>query len=279
MIGKSTPQTRLCPYCANSIQEDAAKCNYCKAELSSDDAPEWLKRDGSPSESRIGLKSARRFSLPAKFIWPGAMLFVALSAFFAGGYMRRSELSSAMQANLKQLQTKDQMIQSQEAQLAQTRQQLEENSKQLAATKTQLEENDKKLSAAEQRLGAASREVNRLSANRPVATRRTASRTPDPASSSSQPAARRTAEPGVYETTQATAVYDNPSASARVISQIGSGTRINVVGSTGGWLEVRSNRGNPPGFVRSEDARRAGRATREAPRRTAQNRDPAIERR
>jgi hypothetical protein len=30
---------------------------------------------------------------------------------------------------------------------------------------------------------------------------------------------------------------------------------INVVSSAGGWLEVRSKRGNPPGYVRSDDAR------------------------
>jgi hypothetical protein len=43
-----------------------------------------------------------------------------------------------------------------------------------------------------------------------------------------------------------------------VISKIESGTRINVVGSTGGWLEVRSRRGNPPGYVRADDAREGG---------------------
>ncbi|HZA56243.1 MAG TPA: SH3 domain-containing protein, partial [Candidatus Udaeobacter sp.] len=75
-----------------------------------------------------------------------------------------------------------------------------------------------------------------------------------------QPVARRTAEPGVYETTRATSVYENPSSASRVISQISSGTRINVVSSAGGWLEVRSKRGNPPGYVRSDDARLTDRA-------------------
>ena len=85
-------------------------------------------------------------------------------------------------------------------------------------------------------------------------------RAPDTAASiPAAPAARRTAEPGVYETTQATSVYENPSSTARVISQIGRGTRINVVSSAGEWLEVRSNRGNPPGYVRSDDARLIGR--------------------
>ncbi|HSC41632.1 MAG TPA: SH3 domain-containing protein, partial [Candidatus Binatia bacterium] len=79
-----------------------------------------------------------------------------------------------------------------------------------------------------------------------------------PASSGSYPAplppARRM-EAAVYETVHEASVYDNPSSQARVISQIRGGTRINVVSSAGDWLEVRSKHGNPPGYVRSNDAR------------------------
>lgn len=121
MIGESTAQTRLRPYCANSIAEDAANCPYCKADFSSQFTPQWLKRDGQSSQPRMGPDNRKRFSIPAKFIWITAMLVVALIAFFAGGYRQRSELSLSSQANLKQLQGKDQMIQSQEGQLAQTR--------------------------------------------------------------------------------------------------------------------------------------------------------------
>jgi uncharacterized protein YgiM (DUF1202 family) len=71
----------------------------------------------------------------------------------------------------------------------------------------------------------------------------------------------RTAEAGVYETTRPTSVYENPSSGSTVISQIDKGTRINVVGSRGDWLEVRSKRGNPPGYVRSDDARQIARAS------------------
>jgi hypothetical protein len=35
----------------------------------------------------------------------------------------------------------------------------------------------------------------------------------------------------------------------------GKGTRINVVSAAGDWLEVRSKHGNPPGYVRSDEAR------------------------
>ena len=189
------------------------------------------------------------------------MLVVAVIAFFAGGYIHRSELLLSSQAYSKQLQAKDQTIQSQEAQLAQTRQQLNENSNQLAETKTKLEESQKELSATQQRLKVTTREADRLNVSRSVAVRRPASRAPDTASPLPTPvAARRTAGSGVYETTQATSVYENPSSTARVITQIGRGTRINVVSSAGDWLEVRSKHGNPPGYVRSDDARLVGRA-------------------
>jgi hypothetical protein len=255
MIGKSTTGTRLCPRCANSIGEDAANCPYCKADLLSQPAPPWLNPDEPSSEPRVDSKSNKRAPIPSKFIWPAAMLVVALVAFFAGGYRQRSEQLLSSQSDLKQIQAKDQMIQSQEAQLAKTRQQLNDNSNQLAEMKTKLEESQKELSAIKQRLGVASREVDRLNGSRSVAARRTASRVPDTATLLPGPAARSTAEPGVYETTRATSVYESPSSAARVITQIGKGTRINVVSSAGDWLAVRSTRGNPPGYVRSDEVR------------------------
>ena len=163
------------------------------------------------------------------------------------------------QANLKQLQGKDQMIQSQEGQLAQTRQQLNDTSNQLAEMKTKLDASQKELSLAKQRVSAAAQRADRPTASRAPVARRTASRATDTAGSLPAPApARQTAAPGVYETTRATSVYENPSSAARIISQIGGGTRINVVSSAAGWLEVRSKRGNPPGYVRADDARVIG---------------------
>jgi len=260
LIGKSTTRTRLCPYCANSIAEDATNCSYCKADLLSQSVPQWLKRDEPLSEPRLGSDNNKRASIPSKFIWMAAMLAVTLIAFFAGGYIQRNQLLLSSHAHLKQLQAKDQMIQSQEAQLAQTRQQLNENSNQLAEIKTKLEESQKELSVTQQRLGVAVHEMDRLRASRSLAAARTPARAPDTAASLPAPvAARRTAEPGVYETTQATSVYESPSSASRVISQIGKGTRINVVSSAGDWLEVRSKHGNPPGYVRSDDARLIGR--------------------
>ena len=260
MIAKSTKRARLCPNCANSVEEGAAKCFYCKADLSSDFVPQWLKRDEPASEPRDGSNGRKKSLIPSKFIWPAALLVTALLALFAGAYVQRSRLSLSAEVDSRQLQAKDQMTQSQEAQLKQLRQQLNESSNQLAELKSQLEESQKDLSATQRRLEVATRQADRLKASRPVG--RTASRAPDTARSSPAPAApRRTAEPGVYETTRATSVYEDPSSASRVISQIGRGTRINVVSSAGGeWLQVRSKHGNPPGYVRSEDARPIGRA-------------------
>lgn len=262
MIAQSTTRARLCPNCANSVDEGAAKCFYCKADLTSDSIPQWLNRDESSSQPRDGSINRNKFLLPSKFIWPTAMLAMALIAFFVGGYVQRSRLSLSAEVDARQLRAKDQMIQSQEAQLKQLRQELNENSNQLAESKSKLEQSQKDLSATQRRLEVASRQADRSNATRSVAVQRTASRAPDTAPSSPAPAAtRRTAEPGVYETTRATPVYEDPSLTSRVISQIGRGTRINVVSSaTGGWLQVRSKHGNPPGYVRTDDARPIGRA-------------------
>ena len=257
MIGNSTAQTRLCPNCANSIEENATNCPYCKVDLLVQFIPQWLKRDQSPSEPQLGSGDNKRFPIPPMFMWIGAMVVVAVIAFFAGGYVQHSQLLALSQANSKELQAKNQMIQSQEAQLAQTRQQLNENSNQVAEVKTKLEESQKELSATQQRIRAATGEIARLKASRPVAIART--RSPVPAASLPAPARSR-AEPGVYEITRPTSVYEDPSAASRVVSQISSGTRINVVSSTGNWLQVQSRHGNPPGYVRSDDARLVARA-------------------
>ena len=256
MIGETAPLTQLCPYCANSIAADAAKCPYCSADLSLGIAPKWLKRDERSSETRAAVTTKKIFPIPPKFLWAAGMLAVVLAAFFAGGYLQRRELSLLTQASQKQLQAKDDMIQSQQTQLAQVQQQLTENANQLSAMKSKLDESQKTLSATQQRLATASRDTGRANVSRSTGVARTAAHAPSlPPSPTQSVSSGRTSQSGVYETTQATTVYENPSPSARAISKIGRGTRINVVGSSGDWLEVHSNRGNPPGFVRSDAAR------------------------
>jgi len=61
-------------------------------------------------------------------------------------------------------------------------------------------------------------------------------------------------EPRFYETVRSTFVFAEPSASSRKVGTISNGTQVNVVGSTGDWLEVRSRVGRPPGFIRRDDA-------------------------
>jgi hypothetical protein len=251
---------RLCSHCANSIDEGVTKCPYCKAELTSDDTPEWLNRDEARSEPGLGYQ--RRSSLPSKFIWPVVMLVIAVIAFFAGGYKQRAASLLPAQADLSQLQAKEQIIRSQEAQLTELRQQFDQRTGELAELKTLLEDSQKELSATQQRLRVATREVDRLKASRSAVVRRTVPRAPTAVVSTAAATPRSTAEPGVsgvYQTTRRTSVYEEPSAASRVIVQIEPGTRINVIGSSGAWLEVRSKRGNPPGFVRSTDARPIGR--------------------
>jgi hypothetical protein len=73
-----------------------------------------------------------------------------------------------------------------------------------------------------------------------------------PAESAS--ASRRGGAAGIYETVRPTNVFQAPAAGSQVVANIPSGTRVNVVASSGEWLEVHSRRGNPPGFIRRDDA-------------------------
>ena len=76
-----------------------------------------------------------------------------------------------------------------------------------------------------------------------------AKRTPAPASAS-----RGGASPGIYQTLRSTTVFESPSSSSRSVANIPGGVRVSVVNTSGDWLEVHSRRGNPPGFIRREDA-------------------------
>jgi chromosome segregation ATPase len=63
---------------------------------------------------------------------------------------------------------------------------------------------------------------------------------------------------GTFETVRATQVYGGPSENSPQIANIGPGTKLNVVDSSNGWLEIRSKHGRPPGFIRREAAVRVG---------------------
>ena len=204
MIGESTAQTRLCPALRQQYRGRRRELLLIARPISR----RSLLLNGSSATGNhhnqdVGPDNHKRSSIPAKFIWIAAMLVVAVIAFFAGGYRQRSELALSSQANLKQLQGKDQMIQSQEGQLAQTRQQLNDTSNQLAEMKSKLEASQKELSLAKQRLSAAAQQTDHPTASRsPVAVELHRARRTPLARSLSRRRQRQTAAPGVYETTR-----------------------------------------------------------------------------
>jgi len=71
----------------------------------------------------------------------------------------------------------------------------------------------------------------------------------------SAPTSRRASGAGAYETRDSTPLFELPSSASRVVANIPAGTRVEVVSSKGDWLEVHSRRGNPPGFIRRQDAK------------------------
>jgi DNA-binding protein H-NS len=250
---------RLCPHCANSVGIGATKCPYCKANLESTVTPQWPTREGESMPSHPALK-ASRVSMLAKIVLVAGVAALALGVYLVVGQRGRSESQLLLEAKLKELQEKEQKISTLEAEAAKTRQTLTEQTGQLSELKAKLEESQKELASVRVRLGLTNREVDRLASSRSQPARQTASRPPDPAPQPVPAPTRRAAEAGVYETIRATSVYEEPSGSSRVLSQIVPGTRINVVRSIGDWLEVRSKQGNPPGFIRLADAKFTGRA-------------------
>lgn len=248
---------RLCPHCANSIGLNAAKCPYCKKDVGSTATPQWPTQEREALGVKPAPNRARVSTLSIIVLIVGAAALAA-GVYLVAGPRGRSESQLTLEEKVKELQEKEQKIQTLEAEAAKTRQTLAEQGGQLTELKTKLEESQKELASARVRLGLANREVDRLASSRSQSAAPTASRPPDPVP---QPTpARRAAEAGVYETIRATSVYEDPSGSSRALSQIPPGTRINVVRSVGEWLEVRSKQGNPPGFIRLDDAKFIARA-------------------
>jgi TolA-binding protein len=158
---------------------------------------------------------------------------------------------------------KDQQIEALNGEVARLRKDVETNSSRTKELESRLDETKKALAAAQQKLKSAQKQSERVaaastpakSAARNVepapAKEKTVAKNAEPPPSSSR---RRPADPGTYEVIQDTAVLEKPSASAREVALLQKGMTVSVVGSQGDWLEVRSKRGNPPGFVRRDDA-------------------------
>jgi hypothetical protein len=61
---------------------------------------------------------------------------------------------------------------------------------------------------------------------------------------------------GVFQTVRPAIVYSRPGEESEIVANITKGTRVNVVNSRNGWLEIHSKHGRPPGFIRQEVAER-----------------------
>lgn len=184
----------------------------------------------------------------------GLLLF-ALGVYMVGGNRERSDFAEELRNKEEDVRDKDDKIKTLEAELVQLRQQGQRTADEITDLRSKLSANEKDLTSAQSRLSEANREIDRLSSSRLAAARPARSAEPPaqtaPNSNSRSP---RIAEPGLYETTRPTSVYEEPAASSRVMSQIGKGTKVTVVRSAGDWLEIRSKHGNPSGYIRSDDA-------------------------
>ena len=260
-MAPSTIQTRLCPHCANSIALDTMLCPYCRASVATAPAmPQWPSADEDAPSVRV---EARPQGMPlgSKIILALGLLLFALGVFLVGGQNERSDLTPQLLAKEKELQDRESRIKILEEQLAQARGELKGSTAQLEDLKGQLADHEKSLAAAQKQLKDARLDLEKLASRSAVASL-PPPRPREPAVSPPLPGApsRRALEPGLYETVRSSAVYEEPLGSSRVLTRISAGTQITVVRGVGEWLEVRSKHGNPPGFIRSEDAKLVGRA-------------------
>jgi hypothetical protein len=257
LVTATTSRARLCPHCANSIEEKAVKCPYCKAEFgSTEERPQWPSRDemaGQPA--RTSGQPGRRGWTKRAMATLAASLIVVLGfgLYLIAGYGQRNDTRQLEEANSRQVQEREEKIKTLEGELKQLRQELDKSKNELRSLTAKLEENQKELSATQQRLTAATRDAAGVAAKRPAIAPGSSARSVKTAPSRT-PAERRSAEPGVYEVIRATTVREEPSTTARRVTEINKGTKITVVRTVGSWLEVRSKQGRPPGYVRLDDA-------------------------
>lgn len=267
LVAKVLPRARLCPHCANSIDESATKCSYCKADLSASKSPEWPAREKNVTGSARPPKE-RRFLKTAIVVLTLALVFVVGAVFIGRSLflptpddahfrLLLGEKDRQIEEKEQRLEEKERQIQELDQRVAELRKELEENSKQITQLRSELEEKSKTFSASQQKQTDTLRDVERSAATPPPPSAKTP---PRPAEPPPPAVVRRTADPGIYEAIRPTSVYEQPAGSSRVVSKINKGTKVTVVRSVGEWLEVRSKHGNPPGFIRWDDAMFIGRA-------------------
>lgn len=193
--------------------------------------------------------------IPRTWLYIIVVLLLAIVAVLAGkSLFYRNDTSGSSQAldeKNRELDEKNRQFQDMNNRIAELQKDLEESSKKMEELQAKVDDATKTLSSTQDKLRSAQRDAGRLTSNQPPAGARVASR---PVDSGAPVSSRRPADPGIYEVVRATSVYEDPADSARKVSSINKGTRITVVRSTGDWLEVRSKHGNPPGFIRRDDA-------------------------
>jgi hypothetical protein len=158
---------------------------------------------------------------------------------------------------------KDRQILDFKGEVAELRKETEANSSRVKELEARLDETRKALAASQQKLKVAQKQGERVAFAPAKSVARRVEAVPAPLKdstvakttrSSPSPSRRRPAEPGAYEIIQDAAVLEKPSSSAREVALIQKGMTVNVVGSEGDWLLVRSKHGKPPGYIRRDDA-------------------------
>ncbi len=156
---------------------------------------------------------------------------------------------------------KDRQIQQLQGEAAAARKEAEASSSRAKELEARLDETRKALAAAQQKLKVAQKQGERVAAVPVKGAAKSVEPAPPPrdkaAAKIAEPAApglRRPSDAGTYEIIQDTAVLEKPSTAAREVALVQKGTTVNVVGSQGDWLMVRSKYGKPPGYIRREDA-------------------------
>src|SRR5919112_951755 len=86
LVTANTSRARLCPHCANSIEENAVRCPYCKADLgTSPERPQWPSRDEIAGQStrRAGKRAAGSLTKPViALVAARLMVVLSVGAFF-----------------------------------------------------------------------------------------------------------------------------------------------------------------------------------------------------
>ena len=195
--------------------------------------------------------------IPRHYLYVVFLLLLAVGAILAWNYAagKKGEpdgVAGALEGRNRELEERERRVQALEGQVAQLRKELDASSRKVAELQDRLDDTRRALSSTEQKLRSAVRQAERPAAPAaPQPQDKSASRVPEPSPSSGW---RRPAEPGAYEVIRSTSVFAEPSEASRKVSAVKRGTRVTVVGSVGDWLEVRSKHGNPPGFIRRDDA-------------------------